>query len=170
MLVAICTTCLFEASAQWHYLPRIISKTFLQCRAWHLIKTPRHLASGAYCTFCSCPQYGHLIFFFSISAHPSLGPRPSQLRNPIFMASSCASTCALSAVAAICFALRRFHSFRIRCCSGVKFSRTFLSSSVRIATIRPKAVSGPRPDSRLANSAHFIPVGSSRDKRSPYCD
>lgn len=170
MLVSIVSPAFFEASAQWHYLPRIISKTFLQCRAWHLIKTPRHLASGVYCIFCSCPQYGHLIFFFSISAHSSLGPRPSQLRNPIFMASNCASTCALSAVAAICFARRLLHSFRIRCCSGVKFSRMFLSSSVRIATIRLKAVSGPKPESRLANSAHFIPAGSSRDNLNPYCD
>ena len=127
-------------------------------------------ASGAYCIFCSCPQYGHFIFFFPISTHPYRGPRPSRLRNPILIASSCASTCALSAVAAICLARRYLHSFRIRCCSGVKFSRTFLSSSVRIATIRPRAVSGPRPESRLANSAHFIPAGSSCDNRSPYCD
>lgn len=45
-----------------HYLSCfiLISNSFLQCLAWHLIKTPRHIASGAYCTFCSCPQWGHL--------------------------------------------------------------------------------------------------------------
>lgn len=60
------------------------------------------------------------------------------------------------------------HSFRILCCSLEKCSKTFLSSSDRIATILPNGVSGPKPDRRSRNSSHFIPF-SSLDKRIPYC-
>ena len=117
--------------------------------------------------FLLMPAIGTLYFLFFNLYSP---PIPAILMKAALIPASSASIADRFAVFSSTLARFRLHSFRIRCCSWVKFFRMSSSSSARIDTILPRAVSGPIPIRRSLNSSHFIPAGSSRDKRIPYCD